>query len=184
MDTSEHILFHQSARLMKYMGVLILCYPLSILISFYLAISGQSASFIKGLQFLWQESPGFYAYLLVFLVLSLLLYSIKLKITSQAIYYTLAGYRISLCLKRQAVHYSFIHPRPDSLRTRIKRWFMQIPADPLNQRDGTLDFMLYQPDWRDRIWARLFRIHLSQFSHQQAREIIQAMQQAWNFKAE
>ena len=183
MSTSEITLFHQSAQMMKYMGVLILCYPIGIFITLYLHTSGHPSSFVRGLRFLWQESPGFYGYILGFLTLSLLMSGVKLKITSQAIYYTLAGHRISLCLYREAVHYSFINPRYDSLKARTKRWLTRLPTEQLNQRDGTLDFMLCQPSWRNKLCLRLFRIHLSMFSRQQAKEIIQAMYSAWNLRS-
>lgn len=102
--------------------------------------SSSSFQFCSRIGILWQESPSFYGYMLGFLMLSLLLYSIKLKITSRTIYYTLAGYRISLCLYREAVHYSFINPQYDSLKARTKRWLTRLPAHQINQRDGTLDF--------------------------------------------
>ncbi|WP_180017787.1 MULTISPECIES: hypothetical protein [unclassified Acinetobacter] len=183
MSTSDIILFHQSAQTMKHMGLLLLCYPIGILMTLYLHTPDPPSSFVRGLVFLWQEFPSFYGYMLGFLMLSLLVYSIKLKITSRTIYYTLAGYRISLCLYREAVHYSFINPQYDSLKARTKRWLTRLPAHQINQRDGTLDFILCQPSWRDRLCLRLFRIHLSMFSRQQAKEIIQAMYSAWNLRS-
>ena len=45
----------------------------------YLHTPVPPSSFVRGLVFLWQESPSFYGYMLGFLMLSLLLYSIKLK---------------------------------------------------------------------------------------------------------
>ncbi|MEK5782664.1 hypothetical protein VXE43_22280, partial [Acinetobacter baumannii] len=64
-----------------------------------------------------------------------------------------------------------------------KRWLTRLPAHQINQRDGTLDFILCQSSWRDRLCLRLFRIHLSMFSRQQAKEIIQAMYSAWNLRS-
>ena len=93
----------------------------------YLHTPDPPSSFVRGLIFLWQESPSFYGYMLGFLMLSLLVYSIKLKITSRTIYYTLAGYQISLCLYRETVHYSFINPQYDSIKARTKRWLTRLP---------------------------------------------------------
>ena len=79
MNTSDIILFHQSAQTMKHMGLLLLCYPIGILMTLYLHTPDPPSSFLRGLVFLWQESPSFYGYMLGFLMLSLLVYSIKLK---------------------------------------------------------------------------------------------------------
>lgn len=138
--------------------------------------------FSQGLLFLWQESPGFYVYIGGFLDLSLLTLGTKLKITSHAIYYTLAGFRISLCLKRHSVQYSFLNPRYASLKAHLKRWLYNMPAHVISQRDGTLDFKLCQPALMNQICLGFFRIQLSMFSRQQAQQIMHAIQNAWNFK--
>ena len=96
MNALEKILFHQSSPIMRAIGYLLLCYPVGIFSIFYLSSLRSNSSFLQGLLFLWQESPGFYVYIGGFLGLSLLMLGTKLKITSQAIYYTLAGFRISL----------------------------------------------------------------------------------------
>ncbi len=168
---------------MRAIGYLLLCYPVGIFSIFYLSSLRNNSSFLQGLLFLWQESPGFYVYIGGFLGLSLLMLGTKLKITSQAIYYTLAGVRISLCLKRQSVQYSFLNPRYDSLKAQLKRWLYNIPAHVMSHRDSTLDFKLCQPGLMNQICLRFFRIQLSMFSRQQAQQIMHAMQTAWNFKA-
>lgn len=139
--------------------------------------------FHKDYYFLWQESPDFYIYIGGFLGLSLLMLGTKLKITSQAIYYTLAGFRISLCLKRHSVQYSFLNPRYDSLKAHLKRWLYNMPAHVISQRDGTLDFKLHQSGLINQICLGFFRIQLSMFSRPQAQQIMQAIQSAWNFRA-
>ncbi|HJE55013.1 MULTISPECIES: hypothetical protein [Acinetobacter] len=183
MNASEKILFHQSSPIMRAIGYLLLCYPVGIFSIFYLSSLRSNSSFLQGLLFLWQESPGFYVYIGGFLGLSLLMLGTKLKITSQAIYYTLAGFRISLCLKRHSVHYSFLNPRYDSLKAHLKRWLSRTPAHLISQRDGTLDFRLCQPGLINQICLGFFRIQLSMFSRQQAQQIMQAIQTAWNFRA-
>ena len=183
MNVPENILFHQASPIMRTMGYLLFCYPVGIFSIFYFSSARSNSSFFQGLLFLWQESPGFYVYIGGFLGLSLLMLGTKLKITSHAIYYTLAGFRISLCLKRHLVQYSFLNPRYASLKAHLKRWLYNMPAHVISPRDGTLDFKLCQPGLMNQICLGFFRIQLSMFSRQQAREIIQAMYNAWNFRA-
>ena len=183
MNVPENILFHQASPIMRAMGYLLFCYPVGIFSIFYFSSVRSNSSFFQGLLFLWQESPDFYIYIGGFLGLSLLMLGTKLKITSQAIYYTLAGFRISLCLKRHSVQYSFLNPRYASLKAHLKRWLYNMPAHVISPRDGTLDFKLCQPGLMNQICLGFFRIQLSMFSRQQAREIIQAMYNAWNFRA-
>jgi hypothetical protein len=183
MNVPENILFHQASPIMRAMGYLLFCYPVGIFSIFYFSSVHSNSSFIKGLLFLWQESPSFYLYISGFVCLSLLMLGIKLKITSQAIYYTWASFRISLCLERHSVQYSFLNPHYDSLKAQLKRWLYNRPVHVLSQRDGTLDFKLCQPGLMNQILLGFFRIQLSMFSRQQAQQIMQAIQSAWNFRA-
>ena len=182
MTAPENILFHQASPIMRTTGYLLFCYPIGIFSIFYFSSVRSNSSFFQGLLFLWQESPSFYVYIGGFLGLSLLMQGTKLKITSQAIYYTLAGFRISLCLKRHSVQYSFLNPRYDSLKAHLKRWLYNMPAHVISQRDGTLDFKLHQSGLMNQICLGFFRIQLSMFSRQQAQQIMYAIQSAWNFK--
>ncbi len=91
MNVPENILFHQASPIMRAMGYLLFCYPVGIFSIFYFSSVRSNSSFFQGLLFLWQESPDFYIYIGGFLGLSLLMLGTKLKITSHAIYYTLAG---------------------------------------------------------------------------------------------
>jgi len=181
MNVPENILFHQASPIMRAMGYLLFCYPVGIFSIFYFSSVRSNSSFFQGLLFLWQEAPDFYIYIGGFFCPSLLL--LGTKITSQAIYYTLASFRISLCLKRHSVQYSFLNPRYASLKAHLKSWLYNMPAHVISQRDGTLDFKLHQSGLINQICLGFFRIQLSMFSRQQAREIIQAMYNAWNFRA-
>ncbi|OAL79606.1 hypothetical protein [Acinetobacter sp. SFA] len=183
MNAPENILFHQASPIIRATGYLLLCCPVGIFGIFYLSSMGSNSSFLQGLLFLWQEAPGFYIYIGGFLGLAVLMLGTKLKITSHAIYYTLADFRISLCLKRHSVQYSFLNPRYDSLKAHLKRWLYNMPAHVISQRDGTLDFKLHHPGRINQFCLGFFRIQLSMFSRQQAQQIMQAIQSAWNFRA-
>jgi hypothetical protein len=97
MNAPENILFHQASPIMRAMGYLLFCYPVGIFSIFYFSSARSNSSFLQGLLFLWQESPGFYVYIGGFLGLSLLMLGTKLKITSHTLFIILWPVSASAC---------------------------------------------------------------------------------------
>ncbi|MDM1281483.1 hypothetical protein HXZ64_11045 [Acinetobacter indicus] len=150
----------------QYASILSLAAPIGVLWILWKMGLDNDIPFLEVLNALIKEAPQSLLYMLIFIIISLSLWNIRLHITESKIYYSVLGIPTLWSIKREDISSSRFNT-PES-------------EQQFNFRQGTVQFIFIEKNLGNSLRQRFTLIQLGSFSKNYTDQIVNDLKQHWD----
>ncbi|WP_347455969.1 hypothetical protein [Acinetobacter thermotolerans] len=169
-------------------SILSLYAPIGVILILWKMGLDNGIPFLEVLNTLVKEAPRSLLYMLIFLLISVALWNVRLHITESKIYYSVLGIPPLWSIKREDITNSRFNKKYDPpyyyVKRKLTRFDTPESEQHFNFRYGTVEFIFIQKSLRNRLRQRFALINLGNFSKNYTTQIVNDLKQHWDLNTE
>jgi len=168
----------------QYASILSLAAPIGVLWILWKMGLDNDIPFLEVLNALIKEAPQSLLYMLIFIIISLSLWNIRLHITESKIYYSVLGIPTLWSIKREDISSSRFNAKYDPpyyyIKRNLTRFNTPESEQQFNFRQGTVQFIFIEKNLGNSLRQRFALIQLGSFSKNYTDQIVNDLKQHWD----